>query len=132
MIFPDDADGHALLVETTVPSYGYTTLSFAAEAQSQRNSSILNAQHSTLENADLRLELDAHGEIASLLGIAHETVSWAFTALAELGLVQVENRDVELLDVEGLRRCTRATRSSLVDLPLPARAAARHAPMLAA
>lgn len=63
----DDADGHALLVETTVPSYGYTTLSFAAEAQSQRNSSILNAQHSTLENADLRLELDAHGEIASLL-----------------------------------------------------------------
>lgn len=71
-------------------------------------------------------------DIASLLGIAHETVSRAFTALAELGLVRVENRDVELLDAEGLRRCTRATRSTLADLPAPPLAAARRAPMLVA
>lgn len=69
-------------------------------------------------------------DIASLLGIAHETVSRAFSALTELGLLRVENRDVELLDLDGLRRCTRATRSTLVDLP--ASAAARHAPVLAA
>lgn len=64
-------------------------------------------------------------DIASLLGMAHETVSRAFTALAEMGLLRVDNRDLELLDLEGLRDCTRTTRAALVDQPgLAARALA--------
>lgn len=72
-------------------------------------------------------------DIASLLGIAHETVSRAFTALADLGLLRVENRDVEILDAQGLRRATRATRSTLIDLPaVHGVPATRRAPALAA
>ncbi|MBX3607821.1 MAG: Crp/Fnr family transcriptional regulator [Piscinibacter sp.] len=52
-------------------------------------------------------------DIASLLGVAHETVSRSFTALAELGLLRVDNRDVEILDLDGLRQCTRSTRGFL-------------------
>jgi CRP/FNR family transcriptional regulator len=42
-------------------------------------------------------------EIGSYLGLTLETVSRAFSALAEAGLVRVAQRDVELLDVEQLR-----------------------------
>jgi CRP/FNR family transcriptional regulator len=49
-------------------------------------------------------------DIASLLGVAHETVSRSFTALAEWGYLKVENREVEILDAEALHACTRATR----------------------
>lgn len=70
-------------------------------------------------------------DIASLLGMAHETVSRAFGALAAPGLLRVDNRDVEILDLDGLRRCTRSTRSTSIDLP-PHAVAARHAPELAA
>jgi CRP/FNR family transcriptional regulator, anaerobic regulatory protein len=50
-------------------------------------------------------------DIASLLGVAHTTVSRSFTALADMGLVRVDNRDVEILDPDGLRACARITRS---------------------
>lgn len=63
-------------------------------------------------------------DIASLLGVAHETVSRSFTALAELGLLRVDNRDVEIVDAEGLRLCTRSTRGFIDD-------ALRAAPTLA-
>jgi CRP/FNR family transcriptional regulator len=49
-------------------------------------------------------------DIASLLGVAHETVSRSFTALAEWGHLRVVNREVEILDPIGLRNCTRNTR----------------------
>lgn len=49
-------------------------------------------------------------DIASLLGVAHETVSRSFTALAEWGYLRVVNREVEILDAAGLRACTRNTR----------------------
>lgn len=49
-------------------------------------------------------------DIASLLGIAHETVSRGFSLLSEWGYVKVDNRDVEILDMPGLLACTRATR----------------------
>ena len=49
-------------------------------------------------------------DIASLLGVAHETVSRSFTALAEWGYLRVDNREVEILDAAGLRGCTRSTR----------------------
>lgn len=42
-------------------------------------------------------------DIASLLGVAHETVSRSFTLLADAGLLRVNNRDIEILDLEGLK-----------------------------
>ncbi len=56
-------------------------------------------------------------DIASLLGVAHETVSRSFTLLAELNLVTVENREVEILDMDGLRRRARCTRRPSEETP---------------
>ena len=52
-------------------------------------------------------------EISSLLGVAHETVSRSFSALAALGMVDVSDREVEILDMEGLKRFARSTRRHL-------------------
>lgn len=49
-------------------------------------------------------------EIASLLGVANETVSRSFSALALAGLLHVADRDVEILDMDGLRAYARSTR----------------------
>lgn len=49
-------------------------------------------------------------DIASLLGVAHETVSRSFTTLAEAGYLKVENREVELFDLDRLRQRARSTR----------------------
>lgn len=49
-------------------------------------------------------------DIASLLGVAHETVSRSFTTMAAAGLLCVNNRKVEILDVDGLKACARSTR----------------------
>lgn len=57
----------------------------------------------------LRLRMSRR-DIASLLGVAHETVSRSFTMLAEWGYLRVDNREVELLDLAGLKACTRSTR----------------------
>ena len=52
-------------------------------------------------------------EIASLLGVAHETVSRSFSTLAALGMVGVSDREVEILDIDGLKRFARSTRRHL-------------------
>ncbi len=57
----------------------------------------------------LRLRMTRR-EIASLLGVAHETVSRSFGALAGWGLLKVDNREVEITDPDGLKRCARNTR----------------------
>lgn len=51
-------------------------------------------------------------DIASLLGVAHETVSRSFSALADWGCLRVDNREVEILDEAALRACTRGTRGA--------------------
>jgi len=61
-------------------------------------------------------------DIANHLGLAHETISRSFRMLAEGGWVSVDNREVEILDAAGLRRCARSTRG-LADPGTPARAA---------
>ena len=48
--------------------------------------------------------------IASFLGVAHATVSRAFTALADAACLSVDNRNVEILDLEALRVRARNTR----------------------
>lgn len=49
-------------------------------------------------------------DIASFLGTAHETTSRSFTTLADLGLIAVNNREVEILDMDGLKARALATR----------------------
>jgi CRP/FNR family transcriptional regulator len=51
-------------------------------------------------------------EIASCLGVAHETVSRALSALAHHGIIQVSNRDVEIIDPAGLYALQRVTRGA--------------------
>lgn len=49
-------------------------------------------------------------DIASYLGVAHETVSRAFGTLAGLGLVRVAHREIEILNSQQLERFARHTR----------------------
>lgn len=57
----------------------------------------------------LRLTL-CRRDLASLLGVAHETVSRSFTMMAEAGLLKVDNREVEILDYAQLQARARTTR----------------------
>lgn len=49
-------------------------------------------------------------DIASYLGVAHETVSRALTALAQDGCIVVSHRDIELVDFSALNELQRVTR----------------------
>lgn len=49
-------------------------------------------------------------DIASYLGIAHETVSRSFTALASWGYIGVNNREIEILDIDELKIFSHNTR----------------------
>jgi CRP/FNR family transcriptional regulator len=49
-------------------------------------------------------------EIASHLGVAHETVSRSFRALASSRLVKANNREIEIIDMDGLRHFASNTR----------------------
>jgi CRP/FNR family transcriptional regulator len=68
-------------------------------------------------------------DIASHLGVAHETVSRSFTALADWGYIRVLNRDVEVLDPDGLRAYSLITRGLIEP---HAERHAQHAPKGAA
>jgi CRP/FNR family transcriptional regulator, anaerobic regulatory protein len=57
-------------------------------------------------------------DIASLLGIAHETVSRSFSAFVECGLLRVDNREIEVLDPSGLKARTRNTRGVADPTPM--------------
>ncbi|MBA4260705.1 MAG: hypothetical protein C0443_01410 [Comamonadaceae bacterium] len=67
-------------------------------------------------------------EIASLLGVAHETVSRCFSALAAMGLLHVNDREVEILDMDGLKAFSRSTRRPVDDAAL---ARNQHLPIIA-
>jgi CRP/FNR family transcriptional regulator len=49
-------------------------------------------------------------DIASHIGVAHETVSRSFGVLVQWGYLAVCNREVEILDLQRLRACARSTR----------------------
>ncbi len=49
-------------------------------------------------------------DIASYLGVAHETVSRAFSSLMAWGYIRVNNREVEVVDLERLRGFSAGTR----------------------
>ena len=73
-------------------------------------------------------------EIASYLGIAHETVSRSFGTLTTLDLVRVAHREVEIVDLAVLEAFARHTRrpppecwaDATVDRPLASRSGARQ------
>jgi len=52
-------------------------------------------------------------DIASYLGVAIETVSRAFAVLAGWAMLRVDNRNVEILDIDALKTCSRGTRGGL-------------------
>jgi len=57
-------------------------------------------------------------DIASYLGVAHATASRSFGALADAGYLKVDNRAVDILDLEGLKVCARSTRGVAEDTEL--------------
>ncbi len=54
-------------------------------------------------------------DIASYLGVAHETVSRSFTALVNLDLISVNNRSVDIIDMDGLKAFSSPTRKHFDD-----------------
>ncbi len=71
----------------------------------------LSARAAALGWSSRRLRLSmCRRDIASLLGVAHETVSRSFTTMAEAGLLKVDNREVEILDWNRLQARARTTR----------------------
>lgn len=98
----------------------------AAEVRLARFLVWLSARMAELGRSPRRLRLSmGRREIASLLGVAHETVSRSFTMLAELGYLRVDNREVEIVDAAALQACTRSTRG-LADEIAATAATPRH------
>jgi CRP/FNR family transcriptional regulator len=64
----------------------------------------------------LRLRMNRR-EIASHLGVAHETVSRSFGLLADRGYVLVANREIEIVDMDGLRAHAHCTRGPVDEGP---------------
>jgi len=58
------------LVETALPAYSYATFTSTTSTPVILHSSLV-ARHSSLENSELRLELNEHGEISSLYDLRH-------------------------------------------------------------
>jgi CRP/FNR family transcriptional regulator, anaerobic regulatory protein len=56
-------------------------------------------------------------DIASHIGVAHETVSRSFSALAQWHCLAVCNREVEILDAKRLRDCASSTRGLADTVP---------------
>ncbi len=54
-------------------------------------------------------------DIANHLGLAHETISRSLRLLVGRGWLRVANRELEILDAAGLRRCARSTRGAVDD-----------------
>jgi len=64
-------------------------------------------------------------DIASFLGVAHETVSRSFGLLVRWGVLQVDNREVEVQDMLALKTLALSTRRPCDD-PMPSEA--QHGP----
>jgi len=58
----------------------------------------------------LRLQMTRR-DIGSYLGVAHETISRSFAALVEAGLIEVEQRVVDIRDLDALQRYAQGTRA---------------------
>jgi CRP/FNR family transcriptional regulator len=71
----------------------------------------LAQRQAALGYSDRRLRLRmTRRDIGSYLGVAHETVSRALTALSVEGCIKLTQRDIEFLDLQRLHELQRATR----------------------
>lgn len=71
----------------------------------------LAQRQAALGYSDRRLRLRmTRRDIGSYLGVAHETVSRALTALSAEGCIRLAQRDIEFLDLQRLHELQRATR----------------------
>jgi CRP/FNR family transcriptional regulator, anaerobic regulatory protein len=90
----------------------------AAEARMARFvlwlSTRMAAQGESVKRLRLRL---GRRDLASLLGLAHETVSRAFTQLAASGCLRVDNREIEIIDRAQLQARARHTRGFSDEAP---------------
>jgi CRP/FNR family transcriptional regulator, anaerobic regulatory protein len=83
----------------------------AADVRLARFLAQLSARMAARGQSPRRLRLCMNRrDIANHLGLAHETISRCFRLLSDRGWLRVDNREVELVDFEGLRRCARSTR----------------------
>lgn len=105
----------------------------AAEVRLARFLMHLSARMAAAGQSPRRFHLRmSRRDIASYLGVAHETVSRSFGALADWGLVEVDNREVEILAMDSLRALSCSTRRQVDGLfaggPRPAltNGASRH------
>lgn len=82
-----------------------------AEKRTARFVLLMAQRMATLGQSPRRLNLRmGRRDIASHLGLAHESVSRSFSLLAESGLLRVDNREIEILDRERLEAFARCTR----------------------
>jgi CRP/FNR family transcriptional regulator len=92
----------------------------AAEARLARFVLWLSARMAARGESPRRLRLRlGRRDVASLLGLAHETVSRAFTTLASSGCLRVDNRELEITRRPELQARARHTRGLLDADPAP-------------
>jgi CRP/FNR family transcriptional regulator, anaerobic regulatory protein len=90
----------------------------AAEARMARFVLWLSARMAARGESARRLRLRlGRRDVASLLGLAHETVSRALTTLAAQGCLRVDNRDIEITDRAQLQARARHTRGFSDETP---------------
>lgn len=80
--------------------------SVAAEARLSRFLLQLSQRMRSQDQSPTRFYLRmSRRDIASYLGVAHETISRGFGLLARCGYIAVKRREVDILDVDGLKAC---------------------------
>ncbi len=121
-------------LERTVPAFGEAVHRAVSSALSCRCSlaSMMAAVAAEVRLARFLLELSqrmvsigqssrrfhlrmCRRDIASYIGVAHETVSRSLGTLVGLGLVEVDQREVEIVDMDGLVEFARSTRRKVED-----------------
>jgi CRP/FNR family transcriptional regulator len=88
----------------------------AAEARLARFILWMSARMATHGESPRRFVLRmSRRDIASLLAVAHETISRGFGQLAECGYITVDGREIEILDHAALQACSLSTRRDKVE-----------------
>ena len=76
--------------------------------------------------SDLAIWMAGYVSVPLYPTLAHETVSRSFHALVKWSLLYVSNREVEILDMDGLLALSRSTRRHVEDLGISSMASLAH------
>jgi CRP/FNR family transcriptional regulator len=91
----------------------YLTSAASSEVRVARFLLHLADRQTAMGHSDRRFRLRmTRRDIASYLGVAHETVSRALTALSHCGYITVSHRDIEITDAAKLHELQRLTRGT--------------------